>query len=379
MPANLTPEYRAAEAAFRKARDPGERLAWLREMLRVIPKHKGTDHLQGDLKRRIKELAEELDRPRRGGAHGGPPLVIRPEGAAQIALLGAPNAGKSALHARLTGSAAPVAPYPFTTRYPEPGMLSHEGIHFQLVDLPALAREHPVPWLANALQTADAALLVVDLADPGCVEAVVTVHAVLRERRVTLTEGWGPMPAPADAEDDDDPFALRLPTLLLANKADRVADPPAELQALVELAALPYPALPVSAATGLGLGGIGPRLFARLGIVRVYTKAPGRPPDKARPFTLRRGQTVGDVARLVHKELARSLRYARVWGTSGVAGHQVGRDHPVEDGDVVELHTLGESGTVPAWQAGGDCGVIAAPPGQPGARRYARRAWRPAP
>src|SRR5215471_15766688 len=76
MPANLPPEYKAAEAAFRKARDPRERLEWLREMLRTIPKHKGTDHLQGDIKRRIKELSEELERPqkrrrtwRSGGGH----------------------------------------------------------------------------------------------------------------------------------------------------------------------------------------------------------------------------------------------------------------------------------------------------------------------
>src|SRR3989442_7578835 len=110
MPANLTPEYRAAEEAFRKARDPQERLEKLREMLRVIPKHKGTDHLQGDIKRRIKELSQELERPKSGGAHGGPALVIPPEGAAQIALLGPPNVGKSSLHARLTGSDAQVAP-----------------------------------------------------------------------------------------------------------------------------------------------------------------------------------------------------------------------------------------------------------------------------
>src|SRR5215510_6336627 len=158
MPANLTPEYRAAEAAFRQARDPVERLERLREMLRVMPKHKGTDHLQGDIRRRIKELSEELERPRRGGGHGGPALVIRPEDAAQIALLGPPNAGKSSLHARLTGSAAHVAPYPFTTQFPQPGMMPHAGIHFQLVDLPAIAPEHPVPWLASALQTADACL-----------------------------------------------------------------------------------------------------------------------------------------------------------------------------------------------------------------------------
>jgi ribosome-interacting GTPase 1 len=122
MPANLTPEYRAAEAAFRKARDPHDRLDCLREMLRVMPKHKGTDHLQGDIRRRIKELSEELERPRRGGGHGGPAQMIRPEGAAQIALLGPPNAGKSSLHARLTGSDVTIAPYPFTTQHPEPGI-----------------------------------------------------------------------------------------------------------------------------------------------------------------------------------------------------------------------------------------------------------------
>ena len=143
MPANLTPEYKAAEAAFRKARDPRERLERLREMLRVIPKHKGTDHLQGDIKRRIKELSEELERPKKSGAHGGPPLVIQPEGAAQIALLGPPNTGKSSLHARLTGSGAQAAPYPFTTQYPEPGMMPYEDIRFQLVDLPAISPRAP--------------------------------------------------------------------------------------------------------------------------------------------------------------------------------------------------------------------------------------------
>ncbi|HVH89806.1 MAG TPA: GTPase, partial [Candidatus Acidoferrum sp.] len=211
MPANLTPEYKAAEAAFRRARDPRERLERLREMLRVIPKHKGTDHLQGDIKRRIKELSEELERPKKSGAHGGPPLVIQPEGAAQIALLGPPNTGKSSLHARLTGSGAQAAPYPFTTQYPEPGMMPYEDIHFQLVDLPAISPEHPVSWLASALQTADACLLVVDLGDPACVERIEALHVVLREKGVTLTDRWEPErePARGAAEADEDPFALR--------------------------------------------------------------------------------------------------------------------------------------------------------------------------
>jgi GTPase SAR1 family protein len=248
MPANLTPEYRAAEAAFRKARDPRERLEWLREMLRVIPKHKGTDHLQADIKRRIKELSEELEGPRKGGARTGPALVVRPEGAAQIALLGPPNSGKSSLHARLTGSEAEVGPYPFTTQYPQPGMLPHEDVYFQLVDLPAVSPEHPVSWLAAALQTADACLLVVDLSDPACVEQVEALHAWLRDKRVTLTEQWDADGPPAAEEED--PFALRLPALLLANQADRLADPEEELRAFLELTGLRYPSLIVSAQSG---------------------------------------------------------------------------------------------------------------------------------
>ncbi len=341
MPANLTPEYRAAEVAFRKARDPRERLERLREMLRVMPKHKGTDHLQGDIRHRIKELSEELERPRRGGGHGGPAQVIRPEGAAQIAVLGPPNAGKSSLHARLTGSDVAVAPYPFTTQHPEPGMMAHQGIHFQLIDLPAVSPAHPIPWLANTLQTADACLFVVALSDSACLEEAEGAQAVLRERRVSLSEVWpfGPAAGGSRAEGEDDPFLLRLPTLLLANKADRLADPAAELRVFLELTSRRYPALAVSAVTGAGLGDIGPWLFDQLGVVRVYTKAPGRPPDRAHPFALRRGQTIEDVARLVHKDLAQTLRHARVWGHAGFDGQLVGREHPVADGDVVELHT----------------------------------------
>src|SRR5262245_32551886 len=100
MAANPSPEDKAAKAANRKAREPRERLECLREMLRTIPKHKGTEHIQADLKTRIKELTEEASGPRKGGARGGPTLVVRPEGAAQVALLGPPNAGKSSLHAR---------------------------------------------------------------------------------------------------------------------------------------------------------------------------------------------------------------------------------------------------------------------------------------
>src|SRR5438128_7909528 len=285
MPADLTPEYRAAEEAFRKARGPQERLERWAEMLRTIPKHKGTDHLQGDIKRRIKEMSEELERPARGGARGGPPLSIQPEGARQLAPIGPASVGKSSLHARLTGSGAHAAAYPFTTRYPEPGMMRYEDIYFQLVDLPAVAPEQPVSWLATALETADAALLVVDLGEPRCIEQVAAVHALLRERRVTLTDRWEPAgeTARAGGEGDGDPFALRLSTLLLANKAERLADPDAELRAFLEVAGLRYPALAVSATTGQGLGQIGPWLFAHLtSCASTPRRRAGRPPGIGR-------------------------------------------------------------------------------------------------
>jgi ribosome-interacting GTPase 1 len=338
MPANLTPEYKAADAAFRKARDLHERLDCLREMLRVIPKHKGTDHLQGDIKRRIKELADELDRPKKGGARGGPALVIRPEGAAQLMLVGPPNSGKSSLHARLTSSAARVAPYPFTTQHPEPGMMPYEDIHFQLVDLPPIAPEHAVPWIASALQTADGVLLVDDLAEADCVDRVESLQTILRERHVTLTESWDADASGAVDEEETEALMLRLPTMLIANKSDRLDDPEAELRAFGELTGLRWPALAVSATSGHGLGDIGAWLFEHLRIVRVHTKVPGKPADRSRPFTIRRGQTVADVARLVHGDLARSLKHARLWGTSGYDGQHVGPEHVLADGDVIELH-----------------------------------------
>ena len=341
MPANLTPEYKAAEAAFRKARDPRDRLDCLREMLRTIPKHKGTDHLQADIKSRIKQLTEELAGPKKGGARGGPATVIRPEGAAQIALIGPPNSGKSAFHAALTGSHAQIGPYPYTTQFPQPGMLVHEDISFQLIDLPPLSPEHPIPWLGNALQPADASLLIVDLADPACLDQVSALNEMLAEKRVTLVARWDRDAAEPNTDDDsfEDPFAIRLPTLMVATKSDQIPALQEELQVFRELSELPYPVITVSTTTGDGLDQIGPWLFRNLGIVRVYTKTPGRPADKDHPFAVRYGQTVHDVAILVHRDIAESLKYARLWREGSLNGQHVGRDYGVADGDVLELHT----------------------------------------
>jgi len=339
MPTNVSPEYKKAEDAYRRAREPKERLDCLRDMLRTIPKHKGTDHLQADIKTRIKQLSEELSGPKKGGRRGGPSLVVRPEGAAQICLVGPPNAGKSHLHTELTGSHSDIGPYPYTTHLPVPGMLPFEDIHFQLVDLPPVSDDFMEPWFVNALQPADGVLLVIDVSDPECLEQVPTVIERLAEKKIFLRSGWPGLdgtPA-ADTEDEDDPFSLSLPTLLIANKSDLDPDP-GEVETLEELLGLRYPALTVSAKTGDGLDALGAFLFRALEIVRVYTKTPGKPADNDKPFTVRRGGTVLDVARLVHKDIAEGLKFARMWGNEVFDGQQVGPDHIVVDGDLVELH-----------------------------------------
>lgn len=335
MPANLTPAYKSAEARYKSAREPADRLDALREMLRVIPKHKGTDHLQADIKAKIKELTDELAGPRKGGTRTGPATTIRPEGGGQVALLGPPNSGKSSLHVKLTGSHSHVGAYPFTTQFPIPGMMPVHDVAIQLVDLPPIAVEHPIPWISNALYPADGCLLVVDLGKAGCVERVVELIDLLEERRIELMPTW-----PTDPGDDveRDTFTKALPTLLVANKVDRQDDPSEELAILEELAEVSFPYLAVSAETGEGLEELGLWLFDRLGVVRVYTKIPGKDPDMDAPFTVRRGGTVHDVAELVHRDIAEDLSFARLWGTGSYEAQQVGKDHVVHDGDVLELH-----------------------------------------
>ena len=370
MPTNVSPEYKRAEAAYRTTRDPAERLALLKEMLSTVPKHKGTEHLQADIKTRIKELSAELTGPSKGAARTGPVHTIRPEGAAQVALIGPPNTGKSSLHVRLTGSQAEIGDYPFTTQAPQPGMLLHEDVPFQLIDLPPIAAESMVSWMPNALQPARAALLVIDLQVPGCVESVALIRDLLEAKRVTLTDDWQGRLAPGYDEDDaaaaaqpaptepvpelpdseattkdgededealDDPFRFYLPTLLVVNKCDLGFDAE-EVVLLEELVEMQYPALAVSARTGEGLERIGEHLMRGLGIVRIYTKTPGKPPDMKRPFTVFSGDTVADVAALIHRDLAARFNFARVWGSGLFDGQQVGGEHVVQDGDILELH-----------------------------------------
>ena len=329
MPANLPPQYLKAEDEFRRAQTSAQRLEKLREMYRLLPKHKGTEKLQSDLKQKMSRLKDELDSSKSSGKKQGPSYAVPHEGAGQITLVGPPNAGKSALLAALTHARPEVAAYPFTTRTPQPGIMMWQDVPVQLVDLPPISAEFMEPWVPGIIRSADAALLLADLGSDDVAEATETV---LDRLAATHTELVGTLPF--DVEDE----AIRhVKTLLVATKLD---DPGASgrLEVIREWLQPRYPVVPISVQNQQGLETLRQAAYDLLGVLRVYTKVPGKPVDRSRPFTLPIGSTVLDLAREVHRDFEHSLKFARIWGSGVFDGQTVKRDHELQDCDVVELH-----------------------------------------
>jgi ribosome-interacting GTPase 1 len=330
MPANLPPQYLKAEDECRKAATPQQRLEKLRELLRLLPKHKGTEKLQSDLKQKISQLKGELQHGKSGGKKGGFGHHVPREGAGQVVLIGAPNAGKSALLTALSNARPEVAPYPFTTRIAQPGIMMWQDVPVQLVDLPAISPSFLEPWVPDVIRAADAALLVADLASDDVAETIMETLARLSQIHTELV---GELPF-----DGEDESIRHLKTLMAATKLDAEGARD-RLDVVRELFAPKFPVTAVSAATGEGLETLRAGTYHLLGLLRVYTKVPGKPADRSRPFTLPIGSTVVDLAREIHGDLSHSLKSARIWGSGVFDGQAVKRDHELHDADLVELHT----------------------------------------
>ncbi len=314
MSANLTPDYLSAERDYKSASTHQEKIAALERMLATVPKHKGTEKLQADIKHRLSQERKEAHS--KGAPHSVPFYLVEKEGAAQVALAGPPNSGKSRLLAALTHARPEVADYPFTTRVPIPGMMPFEDIQIQLLDLPPLSREFTEPWLPQVIRGSTASVLVVDLSEADVLDEIGFVETLFEDRR------------------------LRPPKLLVANKLD--LDGAAEvLTAMAELYGGRYRVLGISAAEGRNLDAFRREVVDMLELVRVYTKRPGKKTDLDRPYVLHRGQTVIDAARLVHKDFAENLKFARLYRAEqgpSPQGMMVERSHLVRDGDVLEFH-----------------------------------------
>jgi small GTP-binding protein len=312
MPANLPPQYFEAEKTYRSAKAPLEKIAALEEMLAIMPKHKGTDHLRAELRGRIAKLNQVLEKK---SATQRASMVIEKEGAAQVVVIGLPNAGKSQIVSSITNASPTVAEYPFTTGSATPGMMEFENIQIQLIDTPPLVAQSIEWWLPPILRRADALLIVVDLSDAPIsqAEAIITQ---LENMRLQLGEKKA---------------------LIIGNKIDfeNTSD---NYLALKNRYKEQLPVVAISAKEGIGLEELKLKVYQVLDIIRVYTKTPGQKPGFSDPIILEKGSRLEDAAASVHKDFGAKLKYARLWGSGKHDGIMAKRDHILQDGDVIELH-----------------------------------------
>ncbi len=334
MPTNVTPQYRNAEERFRQAQTTQEKIVALQEMLAVMPKHKGTDHLKAQLRSRMSKLMEELEGPSRGPGSGKvEPFSLPKQGAGRATLIGPTNVGKSLLLSRATGAHTKVGSYALSTLEPVPGMLPFEDIHIQLVDTPPITNLSTQGRLYGLLRTSDVLVVVVDLSDDPISQVQEAFQAL---------DNWGFVPMGKGSAGEAPGSELAKPVIIVGNKAD-IPGSLDGFQLLEEELGGNYPLLMVSAEEEVGLDELGEEIFRALGVIRVYTKSPQQKREefqKGAPFVLLQGTTVGEASAYVHKDLVRSLKYAVLWGRSGkFEGQHVGRDHRLHDGDLIELHT----------------------------------------
>jgi len=339
MPANLSADYLKAEERFRSATTNEEKLTCLEEMFTTLPKHKGTEKMQADIKTRISKLKKEMAGPAKGGAKRGDWFHVEKQGAGQVAIFGAPNCGKSALVRELTGLHAEVAPYPFTTTQPAAGMMEFEDIQIQLVDTPPVSPESPA-WLFHIIRTADILVWMLDLSDDALLETTEQTQILLDKAHIAVAsskpEARIPNADPESSPSPQTPAPNPKRCLRLGSKAD---DP----QAMDRLAILreligDVEVLPISVEHHTGLEELKRRLFAMLEIIRVYTKKPGKPVEMRDPVVLPIGSTMTDAALHLHKDFAQNLQFARLWNDSGYDGQRVERGHVLADKDILEFH-----------------------------------------
>ncbi len=388
MVTNLPPVAKQKWNEVTLTRNPEERLRLMGEFLSLVPKHKGTERLCSQVKRQMSQLRQEIERRKREAKRGGgPSFFVEKAGGAQVAVVGPTNVGRSSLLRAVTNAQVEVAPYPFSTRVPTPGMLPYQDIQLQLVEVPPIV-EGSSEGRAEGFQNlsmarnADGIIIMVDLTDDPAGNYLMVAQE-LENSRILTTKPQGEVEIQRRGHGRDIQFvwegelegctkeevvgllmeykirsalvrirgrvtidvvedsifgnAVYRPTIVVANKAD-VGGDEATLEQLRQ-AARPLEVLVVSAERTPDLGELlGSRLFGLLGIARIYTKEPGKEPA-VEPIVARRGITVGELAKMIHSDFYERFRYARLWGPSAkFPNERVGLDRELEDGTIIQLH-----------------------------------------
>lgn len=332
MPANLTLQYHRAEKAYRQATTPQEELDCLQAMLSELPKHKGTDKMQADLKQKISRAKKDLaDQSKKGsGKSKGSTTRMPRQGAGRAVIIGGGNAGKSQLLASLTKAKPNIADYPFSTTQAMPGMMPWEDVYVQLIDTPPITADVFDVNTQALIRGAELVLLMLDLgSDEGGDQLLEVVNKINQSKSRLGTETM---------INPEDIGVTYTETLLLANKID-LAESEDRAQFFAEFVDLPFETFSISALEGTGLKELSDRIYKAMDVVRVYTKLPkNKEPDMDSPFTVKNGQTLADLAELVHRDIARNLKGARVWSSRAHDASHVHVDYVLHDKDIVELH-----------------------------------------
>ncbi len=332
MPANLPPEYFTAEKRFKQSSAPSEKIAALKYLIATVPKHKGTDKLRADLRKRLSKLKEEPVRKKKGGR--GDIYTVDREGASQIALVGFPNSGKSSLLKSLTNASPVIADHPMSTVMPLSGMMPFEDIQFQLVDLPPIGNESTDGWVSGILRNSDVFLLVTDLAEGPDIQTELLIEQLA---------AWNMLITKKDETPAEKAYLLTeykksiKKAVIAANKKD-IAGAGEGLKRLLKRYGNSYPVISVSSTEKKGFDELVKTVFDISGIIRVYTKEPGKAPVLSQPFTIPLKTTVLELSEMIHKDFIRNLKYTCVWGSSRFPGQRVQKDYVLHDRDIVEFH-----------------------------------------
>jgi ribosome-interacting GTPase 1 len=392
MPTNLPPEAKDKWAEVEAAKRPQEKLIKMQEFLSTVPQHKGTLKLRGEIKKKMAIIRRDLEEKKRKGtgkSSGGPKLFVEKEGAAQVALLGMTNVGKSCLMQAVTKANVTVSSTPYTTREPSPGIMDYADVQFQVVETPAVMEGSGSgrawgPVTFGVARNADGVILMVDLSrDPvGQLELILAeleksrvlvsrpsgrvdidrrhagaalriiligrlidctigdVEVLLRSYRISdaIVKISGDVTLD-DVEDAIFETTTYKPALVVGNKLD-LPGSEANLRVLKKFVNGKLPVVAMSCERRIGLDALGMALFESLGVIRVYTKEPGSHEPTGRPFVLKRSATVNDLARSIHREFVQNFLFAMVWAKRlPFSPKKVGLGFPLQDGDIVEIHT----------------------------------------